>query len=187
MEWLDVVDKNGEPTGEVVERSKAHREGIWHRTSHVWLVRKKNGRIEVLVQKRSADKDAYPGCYDTSSAGHIPVGCSYEESAIRELKEELGVTAREEDLHLCGRRTVYHDEVFYGQPFIDRQISNVYVIWFDREAEDFHIQEEELESVRWMELGECIRMVEEQTEKNCIAPEEIKMVERFVKDSLRTP
>ncbi len=187
MEWLDVVDKNGEPTGEIVERSKAHREGIWHRTSHVWMVRKKDHRIEVLVQKRSADKDAYPGCYDTSSAGHIPVGCSYEESAIRELKEELGVTAREEDLHLCGRRTVYHDEVFYGQPFIDRQISNVYVIWFDREAEDFHIQEEELESVRWMELGECIRMVEEQTEKNCIAPEEIKMVERFVKNSLRTP
>ena len=94
MEWLDVVDKNGEPTGEVVERSKAHREGIWHRTSHVWLVRKKNGRIEVLVQKRSADKDAYPGCYDTSSAGHIPVGCSYEESAIRELKEELGEGGR---------------------------------------------------------------------------------------------
>jgi 8-oxo-dGTP pyrophosphatase MutT (NUDIX family) len=30
---------------------------------------------------------------DVSSAGHIPVGIDFVESAIRELKEELGVSA----------------------------------------------------------------------------------------------
>ena len=70
-EYLDVVDENGKPTGETVERSVAHREGFPHRTSHLWLVRKRGGRIQVLLQKRAMTK-SFPGCYDISSAGHIP-------------------------------------------------------------------------------------------------------------------
>lgn len=40
MEILDIVDENGKPKGKTVEREKAHAEGIMHRTSHVWLLRK---------------------------------------------------------------------------------------------------------------------------------------------------
>lgn len=69
MEFLDVVDENGMPTGETVERSAAHANGIRHRTSHVWLLRRRSEGVEVLLQKRSDDKDSFPGCYDTSSAG----------------------------------------------------------------------------------------------------------------------
>ena len=39
MEILDVVDETGAPTGETVERAEAHREGVRHRTSHVWIAR----------------------------------------------------------------------------------------------------------------------------------------------------
>ena len=53
MELFDVVDEAGEPTGEIVEREEAHEKGIRHRTSHLWLVRKKNGILQVLLQKRS--------------------------------------------------------------------------------------------------------------------------------------
>lgn len=90
-EWLDVVDKNGAPTGQQVERERAHREGIRHRTAHVWLLRHHAGQTEILLQMRSKDKDSFPGCYDISSAGHIPAGESVTESALRELREELGV------------------------------------------------------------------------------------------------
>ena len=51
-EILDIVDDNGQPTGEVIDRVTAHREGILHRTSHVWLVRMKDSRLQVLLQKR---------------------------------------------------------------------------------------------------------------------------------------
>ena len=74
MELLDVVDENGIPTGETVERSIAHAKGIRHRTSHVWLLRRRSEGVEVLLQKRSDNKDSFPGCYDTSSAGHIRRG-----------------------------------------------------------------------------------------------------------------
>ena len=77
MEILDVVDETGAPTGETVERAEAHREGVRHRTAHVWIARNRNGRIQLLLQKRCMQKDSFPGCYDISSAGHIPAGGVY--------------------------------------------------------------------------------------------------------------
>ena len=53
MEILDVVDELGHPTGKTIERQKAHELGIRHRTSHVWILRKRDGRIQILLQKRS--------------------------------------------------------------------------------------------------------------------------------------
>ena len=61
MELLDIVDENGKPTGETVERKTAHSEGIRHRTAHVWIVRKSDEGAEVLLQKRAMNKDSFPG------------------------------------------------------------------------------------------------------------------------------
>ena len=82
MEILDI--------GKTIEREIAHQQGILHRTAHVWLLRKKQQKIQILLQKRSHFKDSFPDCYDISSAGHIPTGVDFIPSAIRELKEELG-------------------------------------------------------------------------------------------------
>ena len=97
-EFLDIVDENGQPTGEMIDRETAHAKGVLHRTSHVWLARRKKGKVQILLQKRAEHKSSFPGCYDISSAGHIPAGNSYEVSALRELEEELGVKAEEKDL-----------------------------------------------------------------------------------------
>ena len=61
MEYFDVCNEQGEPTGETVSREIAHRDGILHRTSHVWILREKAGKKQVLLQKRSKQKDSYPG------------------------------------------------------------------------------------------------------------------------------
>ena len=72
MEYFDIVDEAGAPTGETVSREIAHRDGIRHRTAHVWIVRRSESGWDILLQKRSKEKDSFPGYYDTSSAGHIP-------------------------------------------------------------------------------------------------------------------
>lgn len=92
-EIFDIIDTQGNPTGETVTREKAHAEGIPHRTAHIWIIREKYGRTEVLLQKRSMNKDSFPGKFDTSSAGHIQAGDEPLESALRELGEELGNTS----------------------------------------------------------------------------------------------
>ena len=177
-EWFDIVDEQGQPTGEIVERTYAHRHGVWHRTAHLWLVRERNGRIQVLLQKRAAHKDSHPGCYDISSAGHIPAGVDYSPSAIRELKEELGIDAEEKDLVFCADRKIAWDDQFHGEPFRDRQISRVFLMWLDLAEEQFHVDADEVESVRWMDFEECCRGVEHNLFCNCIAQEELEILKK---------
>jgi hydrolase, NUDIX family len=85
MEYIDIFDENNNPTGQIKEKEKAHEEGDFHRTAHVWIVNDKN---ELLLQKRSANKKSHPNCWDISGAGHIKAGESVIDGAIRELKEE---------------------------------------------------------------------------------------------------
>jgi len=176
MEILDVVDNNGNPTGQTVEREKAHENGIMHRTAHVWLLRKKHGKVQILLQKRCETKESFPGCYDISSAGHIPAGMDFVESAIKELKEELGITASYDELVFCGDRIVICDDCFGGKPFHDRQYSRVFILWRDIDEEGFKLQKEEVDSVLWMDLDECISVVEKNQIRHCIYPDELKMV-----------
>lgn len=176
LELFDVVDENGDPTGETVERTLAHSQGIRHRTSHVWLLRRRQGRMEILLQKRSRDKDSFPGCYDISSAGHIPAGVDYVSSALRELKEELGEEASPEELSCCGTRHIRYAETFYGKPFRDHQVSKVYLLWRDKEAEEFVLQQEEIEEVKWFDFYECMELVKENAIPHCIMQEELDMI-----------
>lgn len=176
MEYLDIVDEEGNPTGEVIERSRAHAEGIRHRTSHVWLVRKKKESLQFLLQRRSDNKESFRGCYDISSAGHIPAGVGFKASAIRELKEELGVDADEDELIYCGDRKIVWDDVFDGKPFFDRQYTKVFALWRDMDEEEYILQEEEVSAVLWMDLDELIRAVKENTIPNCIHISELMMV-----------
>ena len=179
MELLDIVDRRGNPTGQTVDRETAHREGILHRTSHVWIYRFRQGRPQLLLQKRCGTKDSFPGCYDISSAGHIPAGDGFRQSALRELREELGVEAGADDLVSCGLRYICWDDSFHGKPFHDRQVSEVFVLLLqDYEEGDFSLQETELESVRWMGFQEVADAVRSNAIPHCIVLEELKMLER---------
>ena len=177
MEFFDVVDDLGNPTGVTVDRERAHAEGIPHRTAHVWIVRRKNDKVQILLQKRCENKDSFPGCYDISSAGHIPAGVGYIDSAIRELKEELGVDIRPEALVYCGVKNIVFDSVFHDKEFHDKQISKGFMLWLDLEEDEFTIQQEEIEEVKWMDFQECKIAVRDNTIPNCILLDELEMLE----------
>ena len=151
-EYLDVCTEEGIPTGETVERKTAHSTDVCHRTAHVWIIRKEKGEYQILMQKRAEDKDSFPGCYDTSSAGHIPAGCEPLESAIRELYEELGITAIEEDFEFAGTFRNHYEMEFYGKPFKDNEVSFVYIYDKPVDADSLSIQKEELSGVEWFDL-----------------------------------
>lgn len=176
MEYLDIVDENGNPTGKTVERTQAHRDGSRHRTSHVWIVRKREGRVQVLLQKRCEQKDSFPGCYDISSAGHIPAGVDYVPSAIRELSEELGLSVEPAELIDCGLHDLSARAAFHGAQFVDNQVSRVFLLWKDVELSELTLQKEELESVMWMDFEECVDAVKNNRIKNCIDPEELALI-----------
>lgn len=73
-----------------VERDRAHADGALHRSGIVFL-EQSEGRI--LIQHRSRSKRIFPDRYDASAAFHVTFGETYEQAAVRELKEETGVSA----------------------------------------------------------------------------------------------
>lgn len=90
-EVFDVVDEADQVTGQATRR-EVHERNLMHRAVHVFVI---NHHGELLLQKRSRFKDAHPGVWDSSVAGHLDAGESYELAAIRELEEEMGIRGAE--------------------------------------------------------------------------------------------
>jgi 16S rRNA (adenine1518-N6/adenine1519-N6)-dimethyltransferase len=88
-ERFPVVDENDRLLGDAT-RGEVHGNNLRHRAVHLFLF---NRQGELFLQKRSRWKDRHPLLWDSSAAGHVEAGEEYDKTAIRELKEELGVTA----------------------------------------------------------------------------------------------
>lgn len=183
MEFFDVVDLYGNPTGEIVERTYAHTHAIRHRTAHIWIIRHNLGRIQILLQKRSAEKDSFPGKYDTSSAGHIAAGHEPLESALRELSEELGIEAREDQLTFAGTFDISFEEKFHEKMFRDNEIAFVYVYDGPVDIEELTLQSEEVERVDWFDLRETYEACIRHDEKFCVAVDGLSLLISFLEKS----
>src|SRR5258706_14329162 len=116
MESIDVLDQNGTPTGLTKPKDAIHRDGDWHRAAHVWIVTN-DGRV--LLQKRAAAKENWPGWWDVSAAGHCSAGESAVETAVRETEEELGITLAEDELRHVG--TFRDPVVLHGGAYIHNE------------------------------------------------------------------
>lgn len=90
QEILEVCDRRDRCIGRAT-RGAIHRYGLRHRAVHI-LVFDNAGRL--YLQLRRDHKDKYPGHWDTSAAGHVSPGESYDAAAARELAEELGLQAK---------------------------------------------------------------------------------------------
>ncbi len=174
-EILDVVTPRGAPTGQTVSRALAHRCGIRHRTTHLWLYRRSpDGALEVLLQFRSPQKDSYPSRYDISAAGHVPAGADWIPSALRELEEELGVHASPSDLLPLGRRAIHTRTAFRGVPHDNLQISAVYALHCPRPLSDFTPQASEVDHLRWMPLSDVFASLSSPAFPHCLSPDELR-------------
>lgn len=181
-EYLDVRASDGTPTGRVKERTQVHRDGDLHATAHVWMIRRRDhGRFDILLQKRAAGKDAFAGCYDISSAGHVPAGQDYLESALRELSEELGIEAQPSQLKLIGMHDGLMESTINGVPFLNHEISAVYIYEAPVLDSDFKLQPEEVEAVRWIDFDECRNLLWTGKIRNCIFEDEFKMLEKAIR------
>ena len=91
-EMIEIVDASGAVKG-VARRSEVHgNPSLLHRVVHVLVF---NDKVELLLQKRSMNKDVAPGKWDTSVGGHVNPGENIHEAAKREMQEELGINNAE--------------------------------------------------------------------------------------------
>lgn len=110
-EILEVVNETGE-TIRTLPRSEIHgNPSLIHKVVHV-LVFNESG--ELLLQKRSMNKDVAAGKWDTSVGGHVNAGESLDEAVKRETAEELGITTcAPEFLYTYIHSNAYETELVY--------------------------------------------------------------------------
>lgn len=187
MEFFDILKPDGTRTGQRKERTLVHKDGDPHGTARIWIVRKNPaGEVELLLQRRAHNKDSFPDCYDASCAGHLSAGQDFMEAAVRELHEELGIQADPSDLHYIG---MYHKVVrtsFYGSPFIDDELSAMYVYLKPVDAEALTLQEEEVSAVLWMSIPQCLERIRRGSADFCVALDELMMLEPKARELLQS-
>ena len=88
-EIFDVVDADDRVISQT-SRHTVHGQKLLHRAVHIFVF---NQRGELFLQRRSKWKDMHPLRWDSSAAGHVNAGQTYDETAPREIEEELGVSA----------------------------------------------------------------------------------------------
>ncbi len=142
-ELLDVLDEFGRPTGEVAWKSEAHREGLWHRCFHCWVYGAHGGEPYLLVQRRAAKKDTWPGYLDVTAAGHLQSGEEPLDGGLRELEEELGLKVDPATLLPLGTRRI-EQEIPGG---CDREFHEVFLLFDLTPPGDLRLQEGEVEAV----------------------------------------
>jgi isopentenyldiphosphate isomerase len=106
---------------------------------------------EVLIQKRVADKETFPGLWDISVAGHIGAGERPLLAARRELFEEIGLKLKEEELLQIGS---YRSDCMHSEFLIDREYHHVYIAKLDTELENLKLQKEEVAEIKLISIVE---------------------------------
>jgi len=156
-EYLDIVDENGNLTGERCLRSIAHEKGLRHRTVHIYFHRTVPDGVEFVVHLRSKNKTGHPDCWDTRFGGHLESGQTFDEAAEKEVLEETGVEIEADDLSL-GRMSAYGG----GK---NNEITQVYYYEFDDDLDRMSFPDGEVQEARWMTVSEIRKAIENEPEK----------------------
>lgn len=119
-ELVDVVDDDGRTMATVPRREMRARR-LPHRSVYVLVF---NRRGELFVHLRVQTKDVYPGHWDVAIGGVLAAGESFDEAAVRETHEELGIIVRPDPLfplHYEDATNVVHGMAYrahHDGPFI---------------------------------------------------------------------
>ena len=143
-EYFDILDENGNKTGKSKLRSEVHRDGDWHKAVHIWII---NNTGDILLQRRCATKDSNPNKLDISSAGHLSAGDDSLTGALRELKEELNLDVKPEDLQFI--KTLKRSSR-YTETFINNEFDDLYIVRTDKKIDDMKFQEDEISEIMFV-------------------------------------
>ena len=157
-EQVQIVDENNVEIA-AVSRSLMREQNLIHRASYI-LVFNKAGQL--YVQKRTMNKDVYPGYYDVAAGGVVLAGETYEDAAERELEEELGLY----EIPLTHCLDHYYDDA----------ANRVWGRIFRCQHEGpFTLQEEEIESGGFMDITQVL----DSADQGLFTPDGIEILQRL--------
>lgn len=145
MEYWDVLDGDGNPTGEIMKKydEKVFERGLYHLGSDLWPINSEN---KILIQKRSSKKRLEPNVW-AMTGGSVIVGENSLQTIVRESKEELNIDVDSNDLKLITRFKT-------GNVWID-----TYIVKLNYDISKMKFKEDEVSDVKWATWDEINDLV----------------------------
>ena len=151
-EKIDVLNELGEFTGKVATRDECHQKGLCHRAVYAFIIDKKEN---VLLQKRSANKKMWPNMWDVTVGGHVNSNEFGRQALIREVKEELGIDIKDDEIkYLIGSTSISKKE-----NIIDKHYNECYLITKEIDIEKIDLQKEEVSEVKYFTKREILERI----------------------------
>ena len=147
MEYWDIYDKDGNFTGRKKGKYEKWDKDEYHLATEVWVI---NSKKQILIQQRSEKCQLLPGIWALTT-GRVVSGETTRQGCIRELKEELGIEAKEEECNLV-------------KSLLKNRLGMIWDIYFlskDVELEDVTLQKEEVSRVKLVNTDEFSDMLKE--------------------------
>lgn len=180
-ELLEIYDTDLKKIG-IKPRNEVHSKGYLHAVSHLWITDIKKEII--YLQKRSLDKDSFPGYYDITSAGHIDPNETPETAILREVSEEIGLNLNKKDLIFLGCIIEHFEN--------DHEIAYIYIC--DLENPIFKLGEEVTEIIpvpisSLMSKQDKLCFTDEHLQpriisREMICPHDLSLVDEYLKNKL---
>ena len=147
MELWDAYDRNQNKLGFDLVRGEAIPKGAYHLVCDT-VVRHIDG--DYLIMQRDFHKIAYPGFYEVGTGGSVLKGESPLEGAVRELSEESGIMATEDELtqlhlYICDKT----QSIYYK-----------YLCITDCPKDSITLQEGETIDYKWLSKDEFLAFME---------------------------
>jgi isopentenyldiphosphate isomerase len=158
-----IVDSDDNVLGYKPRKTVDYENDIYRSTS-LWL---ENSKGEVLIAKRSQTKDKDPGLWSGAAGGTVDKGETYDTNIYKEVEEEIGLTGVEFK--------------FVAKIWNDvrrKHFIQIYTAVVDKQSQDFKLQIEEVDEVKWISKSELAKEVKNSPEKyGALMP---KLIEIFI-------
>lgn len=151
-EMVDVLTETGKFTDNVEIKQLCHKKGLWHKAVAVFII---NSKKQVLLQKRSKNKKMWPDMWDISAGGHVLAGEFGFQVIIREIKEELGLSVKKEEIIFIGCSTSINKK----GDILNKHFNEYYIVTKDIDEKNLSLQKEEVSEVKWINKEEIIERI----------------------------
>ena len=132
---LNIVNNEDEIVGQA-SREEVHLDGLLHREIHIYFVTLNR---QIIFQHRAKDKETYPDLLDATVGGHVEIGDSYLDTAIKEAAEETGLKIEPQELICIGKTTRKSIDQSTGK--INNAIRTSYLFILDNDINNLKIEE----------------------------------------------
>ena len=176
MEYLDILDENGNKTGEKDTRENIHKLGLLHSEVATFIY---TDTGKVVLQKRKSNKATYAGVW-TVTGGHVLAGENNEDAIIREIKEELNLEIKNEKVTFV---TTYKSKKVKDD-IINNKFFNIYNVEIcESQFKKIKIQKEELEDIKLFSIDE-IENILNREDKHYKFPQKSELAIMIIKEKM---